>query len=51
MDSGGMEILHSAPYINAQKGFIERARQIIIEIARSMRITARMLEKLWLQLF
>jgi hypothetical protein len=25
MDSGGMEILHSALYINMQKGFIEQA--------------------------
>jgi hypothetical protein len=51
MDSGGMEILHSAPYIDAQKGFIERAGRTIIEMARSMRIAARMPEKLWPQLF
>jgi hypothetical protein len=51
MDGEGMEILHSAPYIDAQKGFIERAGRTIIEMARSMRIAARMPEKLWPQLF
>lgn len=51
MDFKGIEIFHSAPYIDEHKGFIERAGRTLIEMARSMRIAANLPEKLWPQIF
>lgn len=51
MDFKGIEIFHSAPYINEQKGFIEHAGRTLIKMARSMRIAANLPEKLWPQIF
>lgn len=47
IDFKGIEILHSAPYIDEQKGFIKYTRRTLIKIARSMRITANLPKKLW----
>lgn len=47
----GTEIYHSTRYIDEQKGFIERAGRTIIEMARSMRIAARLPDKLWPHIF
>ncbi|KAF7174442.1 hypothetical protein CNMCM5623_007239 [Aspergillus felis] len=47
----GIDIFHSTRYIDEQKGFVERAGRTIIEMARSMRIAARLPEKLWPHIF
>jgi hypothetical protein len=51
MQTDGTEIYHSTRYIDEQKGLIERAGRTVIEMARSMRIAARLPEKLWPHIF